>query len=74
MLRQIILRRLFTHLVWLTLFMTCSVTYTCHQNHRIPICLNTNEVFDNLQIKQLYKFFAIQIVVILTIQTTLSIL
>ena len=33
-LRQIILWRLFTRLIWLTLFMTCSVTYSCH---RIPI-------------------------------------
>ena len=33
MLRQIILWILFTHLIWLTLFMTCSITYSCH---RIP--------------------------------------
>ena len=32
--RQIILWRLFTHLIWLTLFTACSVTNRCH---RIPI-------------------------------------
>ena len=39
--RQIILWRLFIHLIWLTLFMTCSVTYTCHQ---IPIWNNFRNV------------------------------
>ena len=28
---KIILRRLFTFLIWLTLFITCSVSYVCHQ-------------------------------------------
>ena len=37
MLRQIILWRLFTHLIWLTLFMTWSVTFVCHQIHRFHI-------------------------------------
>ena len=37
MLRQIILWRLFTCLIWLKLFTTCSVTCTCHWIHRIPI-------------------------------------
>ena len=34
---QIILWRLFIPLIWLRLFMTCSVTYTCHRIH-IIIC------------------------------------
>ena len=34
MLRQIILWKLFTCLIWLTLFMTCSVTFACHWIHR----------------------------------------
>ena len=37
---QIILWRLFTSLIWLTLFMTCSLTYTCHRIHWIPIWNN----------------------------------
>ena len=36
-LHQIILWRLFTHLIWLTLFMTCSVTYACHRILRFPM-------------------------------------
>ena len=36
---KIILWRLFIHLIWLTLFMTCYVPYTCHQ---IPIWKKNN--------------------------------
>ena len=37
MLCHIILWRLFTRLIWFTLFMTCSVTYACHRIHQFPI-------------------------------------
>ena len=43
MLWKIILWRLFTRLIWLTLSITCSVTYTCHRIHQIPIWNNINE-------------------------------
>ena len=37
MLCQIILWRFFVHLIWLTLFVTCSVIYTYHRIDRFPI-------------------------------------
>ena len=36
-LSKIIIWRFFVRLIWLTLFVTCSVIYTCHRIDRFPI-------------------------------------
>ena len=35
--KKLILWRFFTRLIWLTVFMTCSIPYVCHRIHRFPI-------------------------------------
>ena len=61
MLRQIILWRLFTRLIWLTLFMTCSVTYAFHRIPRIPIWNIFKRGFQNV----VFRFYPTAVIDIL---------